>query len=433
MSEFDVSVVGLGRLGACYAAVLANNGVHVLGADIDDMTVAAINEGRAPASEPDLQAYLDAAGDRLVATTDTAQAVQETELTFLFVDSPSREGDPYSTENLVAAGRSVGTALREDNSQHTVVVRTTVLPGRIRGAVRESIEAGLDDSFSTFRLCFLPEFTAAGTAIAGMEQPDFFLVGTDSPAAGDEVETLCRTVRRNDAPIVRTSVETAEVAKLANNSYRTLKIAFANLVGRIAEGTGADADRIVETFAHDSHINERYLRPGASYGGPCYPHDNAALSRVAREAGTEGVLARASEESNRQHANWVAACVRERTDPGEPVAILGLTYKPGVGIVESSLGLSLARALHDYHPLRCHDPCGIERAAEVLDVPVEYFPEASAALNGAATAVLAVRWPSLCKPALYDSRSLSLLDPWGEFVNEPLDESVDYHPLGRLQ
>ncbi|WP_424017685.1 nucleotide sugar dehydrogenase [Halorientalis pallida] len=429
MPSRHVSVVGLGRLGLCFAASLANAGYDVTGTDIDEDIVETVSKDTAPYPEPGLQAYLDDAGDRLTATTDTAGAVADSDATFVFVNTPLSEDGHHSLDSVLAVCRTVGEVLPETDDYHVVTVRSTVMPGSVDGPIRETLEesSGLTAG-EEFGLCYNPEFTAMGEIIDGLERPDFFLIGEQSARAGDVVADVCRTICDNDAPIHRMRPASAEMAKMMNNTYRTMKISFANTMGQIAEGVDADIDEVMASLESDSIINTKYLEPAARYGGPCYSRDNDAFESLAEDAGAVGHLATATDRVNAAHTEWVANAVRRTLDSGT-VAILGLSYKPGTPIAENSQGVELAAALDREYDLVCADPAAVEDARDRIDAAVS-FVDAETAVSMADLAVIATPWDEFTDPSLYATSGIVLFDLW-RCLDADAFETVDYRPFGK--
>jgi UDPglucose 6-dehydrogenase len=424
----DVSVVGLGKLGACMAGIFANAGYNVTGIDVDEDTVKAINTGEPPVIEPKLAEYVSMAGTNLKATT-SVEAVKETDATFIVVNAPIDDSGRYSLDAIEAVCRSLGDQLREIDD-HTVVVTSTVFPGSTAGPIREWLEGASGKVVGEeFQLAYSPEFIAIGDVIRGLERPDFFLIGEHTTEAGDRVAQVYRQIRQNDAPMVRMDLTSAEVAKMAINSYITMKISYANTLGQISEEINAEVDAMAEALSADSRINGNYLTAGARFGGPCFPRDNSAFRRLAEDAETAAPLAAATDEVNSAHTEWIADIIRSHTPESGTVAVLGVTYKPGTYIAEESQGSALIESLADDFELTCYDPMGVDHA-KTLPAGASYHSELAIALEGADVAVLSVPWEEFTDPRNYNSFNLTLIDPWRTMSAADLS-SVSYIPLGR--
>ncbi|PSQ15957.1 hypothetical protein BRD00_13170 [Halobacteriales archaeon QS_8_69_26] len=430
--SYRAAVIGLGKLGSCLAASLANGGITVGGVDIVDGRVSKINDGVAPFPEPDLQAYIDDSGDRLSATTKHRQAVANSDVTFVMVNTLYEGADGYALRHVNEVAESIGEALATIDDYHLIVLRSTVMPGSTGGEFRSTIEevsgkrAGED-----FGLCYCPEFTAVGEVIEKMEHPDFFLIGEHDERAGECLSEIYRSWVDDPSPVIRTDLVSAEVAKLAINSYVSMKISFANTLAQICDGMGGDVDEVTDVLAEDFRISGNYLTAGTRYGGPCFPQDNGSFGDLAVRAGTRAPLARAADEVNERHSDWIADVIRSVTPPGGTVAILGMTYKPGVAMVTGSEGMALARRLDAEFGLICYDPMGIDEARQNLAADVNYCDSLEKALDAVDTAVVTVQWDEFEDPDPFRRRNVSLVDPWRIFDRDEFEDPVEHVSVGQ--
>lgn len=343
------SVMGLGKLGASMAAAIASRGFEVIGVDVNRRAVDLVNEGRAPVQETGLDDLVAANRSRLRATLDQRQAVLESDLSFVVVPTPSNEIGAFSLEYAAWAFRELGQALAEKHDYHTVVLTSTVLPGSTRHGLLPILEEASGKRCGPdFGLCYNPEFIALGSVIRDFLHPDFILIGEYDRAAGDHLESCYRAVLPGDVPCRRMSLENAELAKLAVNTFVTTKITFANMLADLCERIpGGDVDVVSDALGLDRRIGRAYLTGGLGYGGPCFPRDNLALGYIARALGTRAELAEATDRANR---SLVAKIVRQLVgsidiNQGTTVSVLGLAYKPRSHVIEESQSVALARAI----------------------------------------------------------------------------------------
>ena len=179
-----------------------------------------------------------------------------------------------------------------------------------------------------------------------MLEPDMVLIGESDSRAGDVLERLYPGVCENDPPFRRMSLVNAELTKIAVNTYVTMKISYANALADMCERLpGADVEAVTDALGLDTRIGPKYLRGGLAYGGPCFPRDNKAFGVLARDLGTEPLLAEATDAVNVAQTDRLARVVQSRLEAGNTVGILGLTYKPDTGVIEESPGIALARLL----------------------------------------------------------------------------------------
>ena len=390
-----ISVIGLGKLGAPLAVVLADKGFEVVGADINPDHVAAINAARAPVSESGLQERIDRAHSRLTATTDIVHAVSVTEATFVIVPTPSGPDGTFSNTHVISAVRKIGSALRAKNRRHLVVITSTVMPGATGGPIRQALEEAAGPTAANIDLCYSPEFIALGDVIYNLLNPDFLLIGEMDRRAGDVLENIYRAVCENKPPIHRMSFVNAELTKIAVNTYVTTKISFANMVADICdELPGGDAAVVTAALGSDSRIGAKYLRPGLGYGGPCFPRDNAALAAMARAIGTTADIAEATDRINRRQPARIVGLVRSLLARGT-VGILGLSYKPATPVVEDSQGVEIAALLAEAgYRVLVFDPEATEAAISVLGGQVETAASAATCAAAADLLLITTPWPS---------------------------------------
>jgi len=431
----EICVVGLGRLGSAFAASAASSGIAVNGVDINETITQAINEREPIYDEPGLTESMRAAGDRLTATTDHEKAVTNADATFIFVNTYRDDVDGYSLDTVEAATRSVGHALAGGSDPHLVVLRGTVCPGDTNSKVKQWLEAESGRSVgSDIQLCYWPEFTAIGDVINSMESPAFHLIGEDTPEAGSRLAAFHEEWTGAESPLVRTSITSAEVAKMAVNTYVAMKMSFVNNLEQICENVGADVDEVTRVMSHDSRINGKYFKAGVRYGGPCFPHDNIAFEVLANRANTNAPLASAADEINDAHTDWIAELTREETPANGSVAILGMAFKPAVSVITESQGVELLRTLSGEFDLRAYDrEAASEIRAAFPDAPISVTDDVTEALQGVDTAILTLRDDELTDPSTYKDldESLTLIDPWRVFERGDLPQSISYWPLGR--
>ena len=341
------SVCGLGKLGACIAATLAARGIEVVGVDVDPDKVRKINEGIAPVDEPLLAETIRAGRSRIRATLDPRETV-DTDATFFIPPSPSLPDGSFSNEFLLKAMQPIAKAMKDAGKKnHLFVCSSTTTPGSVDAVLIPMLERELDGICGRdFGVCYNPEFIAIGDVVNGLLEPDLVLIGESDPQSGAALEQLYKRYNRNSPRIARMSIISAELAKISLNSYITMKISFTNQLRMIAARyPKADIHAILDALGSDSRIGKKYLRAGLSYGGPCFPRDNRLLAYTARQVGLEAPLAEASDRVNERTKQELVQKVQEMVQPGDTVAVLGVTYKPETYITEEAAGLFLAQQL----------------------------------------------------------------------------------------
>jgi UDPglucose 6-dehydrogenase len=434
-----ISVVGLGKLGAPLAACYAARGHTVVGVDLNEESVRLVNQGLPPVDEPDLDRMLCESEGRLSATTVLASAMLQTELTLVVVPTPSRPSGAFSLRFVLQAARTIGQAIKDKRSRHTVVITSTVMPGATGGKIRATLERHSGKQCGTdFGLCYSPEFIALGSVVRDLSNPDLILIGESDLQAGDLVAEAVLSLCDNAPPVRRTSFASAELAKLAINTFVTAKISFANMLAELCEQLpAADVDAVTAAVGLDSRIGPKYLKAGLGYGGPCFPRDNAALTALARSLRLPAPLPVATDRVNQRQLSRLVELVHDELPAGGTVGILGLTYKPGAPILEQAQGFELAEMLAERGvPLVVHDPLAVEAALQQLPAGVQAASSPSECARNSDVLVVCLPCPEFFElsdvlAGRSESHPLALIDCWRLFADQPLAASVRYIGVGR--
>lgn len=433
-----LSVIGLGKLGAPMAAVFAVKGFDVIGVDVSQANVDAVNAGRAPVDEAQLQAFIDRARGKLRATTDFAEAVASTDISFIIVPTPSGRDHFFVNDYVVDAVRRIGTVLRHSGNDHLVVVTSTVMPGSTGGVIREALEESSGRTVGVdVGLCYSPEFIALGSVVRDLLNPDMVLIGECSDRYGAALEQVYRATTESTPAVHRMGFVNAEICKIAVNTYVTTKISYANMLADLCDHLpGADVDVITGALGADSRIGPKYLRGGVAYGGPCFPRDNKAFASLARTLGVPCGIAEATDEINDYQVERLLGAVAATVERGARVAVLGMAYKTGTGVFEKSQGFALARGLmSDGYRVLIADPLAAMTAADALGGGVEAFTDFAPAITACDVAVITTPWSDIVKtPADAFHRPsglLPIIDPWGVLKNSSLAGRVRLISLGR--
>ena len=388
-----VSVVGLGKLGLPLTVCLASKGFQVIGVDIDERKVNAINSGISPVRETNLQETLARHKDSIVATLDYDYALKNSDVTFVFTNTPSNPDGSYSTRQLESACREIGKVLQDKDAFHVAVIMSTVLPLTCEETLKPILEEhSRKKCGADFGLCHTPEFVALGSVIDDFLNPDFFLIGESDPKSGLMVEKIFRKL--SNSKIVRTSIVNAELAKIAINCFLTTKISFANTLGEMCEKLpNASANAVTSILGLDHRISAGFLRAGLGYGGPCFPRDNKAFSFLAKQLGCQSWLAEATDKVNVIQVNRVIEKVRTMLREKGTVAVLGLSYKPNTEIVEASQSLEIARNLSGLgYKVKVYDPQAMNEAKIVLGDSFVYCNSLKRCVENIDLCIVATPW-----------------------------------------
>ncbi|MBI4445103.1 MAG: UDP-glucose/GDP-mannose dehydrogenase family protein [Acidobacteria bacterium] len=434
MSEPDrpvLSVVGLGKLGAPFAACFASRGFTVLGTDADPQKVNQIRRGQAPVEEPGLQDLMEERAQSLTGVENTEEAVLNSDVTFIVVPTPTDLSGMYSLEYVLRACRDVAAALRRKSVFHLVIVSSTVMPGSMDSEIRPELErcsgkrCGID-----FGLCYNPEFVALGSVVRDFLHPDLVLIGESDGRSGEMLEKIYHQVCETKAAIVRTNFTNAELGKLAVNTFITTKISFANTMARLCENLrSADVESVTSILGSDSRIGPKYLKGAVAYGGPCFPRDNRALAAFARQLGLRAEIAEATESFNRHQSDYLSQLVQNWLPEDGRVGILGLSYKPLTYVAEESAGVLLATKLCEKGKRVCaYDPAALENARLLLPTSVQLCHSAELCIGQSDVVVIATPWKQFQDiPAEVFRREKSprvLIDCWRILRGRDLDGTV---------
>jgi GDP-mannose 6-dehydrogenase len=340
-----VSVFGLGYVGCVSAASFAGDGHQVVGVDVNADKVAAINAGRSPIVEPGLDQLLArcCSEGRLRATTDTAEAIRDSEVSLLCVGTPSRKNGSLDLTYLERVSEQVGAALKGKPGYHVVVVRSTVLPGTTHGVVIPALERESGKKYGEdFGVSVNPEFLREGTALKDFRKPPLTLVGHNHAADASGTIALYQSI---DAPLVSTSIRVAEMMKYTSNTWHALKVVFANEIGNLCKKMNVDSHEVMDIFCRDEKLNlsPYYLKPGFAFGGSCLPKDVRALQYRAKEVDVELPLISQILPSNKAQIQLALDQVLETGK--KKVGLLGFSFKAGTDDLRESPIVILAEAL----------------------------------------------------------------------------------------
>jgi len=393
----------------------------VVGIDINAKSVADLNNGVAPVNEPGLQELIDEAGSRLRATTEVPVALRDSEVSYLIVPTPSNNEGVFTNKYVIQALWDIGEELRTRDRRHTVVVCSTVMPGSCHGELTTALEKSSGKIVGEgIGLVYSPEFIALGSVVKNMHFPDVILIGESDAESGAIVERNALSVARNTPSVQHMNMVNAEIVKLSINTFVTTKISFANMLSEICDGMpGADVDVVTEAVGSDSRIGTKYLKGALGYGGPCFPRDNIALTRLADSLGVDATIAQATDAVNDRQTKRILDLVAKMTEPGATVAILGLSYKPDTSVCEMSQGVEIAnRLLAAGFIVVAHDPQADHSTAPNLDSRVQFISDLDAAVTHASTVVLSTAWPEFQSLTREQLHGKFVVDAWGILGNE---------------
>lgn len=435
-----LSVIGLGKLGACSAACFSYRGLETIGVDINKDFVDAINDGRAPVYEPRLQELIDASEGRLTATQDYKKALDDTDITFLIVPTPSRQDGHFSDRYLKDALTHLSEALKASKKDyHLFVITSTTSPGttdkNLIPLIEEVSGRKLNEGFG---VCYNPEFIALGSVITDFLNPDLLLIGESDKRAGDMLSSVYETVAENKPYYGRMSLVSAEVTKISINSYVTMKISFANTLANICEELpGSKIDDITGALGSDKRIAPYYLKGGLSFGGPCFPRDNRAFAAFAEDLGCKTPLAKATDKVNTYQIDHLAKRVLENIpkDSNKVISVLGLAYKPDTPVIEEAPGVRLIEELLRQRDVEiiAYDPLALDNARALFGDNILYASSVKDCLANSSVCIIATQDAEFkgIDSTLIVNDPTTIIDCWRILDEEGLGDKVDYIAIGR--
>lgn len=434
-----ISVVGLGKLGACTAACFAYKGFNIIGVDINQDSVDAINNKKAPVYEPRLQELISAQKGRFQATQDCEEAIKESDITFLIVPTPSRPDGHFSDEYLGGALRQLSLALKKSKKDnHLFVITSTVSPGATQESLIPLIESVSDRKLNDgFEVCYNPEFIALGSVITDFLNADLVLIGESNKVAGDKLEEIYKIVCESKPYIGRMSIISAEITKISLNSFTTTKISFANTLANLCEAIpGSNIDDITRALGSDKRISPLYLKGGPSYGGPCFPRDNRAFAAFAKKYGVDAKLAKTTDEINQFQTNHliekICKCIAESNQ--KTVSILGLSYKPNTPVIDESPAIKIIEELIKKKDIEIavYDPLAMNNAKKLFGDRIIYAPSTKDCFRRSSVCIITTQldeFENINESYIVNNPTV-VIDCWRMLNPQKLGKRVRYAALG---
>jgi len=351
-----LSVFGLGYVGSVTAACLAHKGNRVVGVDVNSAKVETLQAGRSPVLEKGIDEIVAESNRacRLHATTNVAEAVGTSDASFICVGTPNLRNGEHDLRQIERVILEIGEALRRKDGFHTVVLRSTVMPGTTESVVIPKLEeASGKRAGDGFGVCYNPEFLREGSAISDFLDPAITVLGAATP---DHLRGIRDIYAWVPGKIFETSLSTAESVKSICNVFHALKVVFANEIGTLCKRMGIDTEAVFEIFKADTRLNASaaYLTPGFAFGGSCLPKELRAVSQVARQADLRLPVIDSIMASNQDHFE---RAVDEILRTGKKkIGVLGLSFKTGTDdLRESPLVMVIKRLLGEGCQVRIWD------------------------------------------------------------------------------
>jgi UDPglucose 6-dehydrogenase len=433
----NVVMLGSGYVGLVSGACFSEFGANVTCLDIDQKKIDDLNNGKIPIYEPGLDDLVKKNSDegRLVFTTKYDGVIQNADLVFLAVGTPTRRGDGHADlKYIYQAAKDLAPFL----TGYTVIVNKSTVPiGTAKNVKRILKETNPDADFD---VASNPEFLREGAAIKDFMFPDRVVVGIENEKAKKLIQELYRPLNLIEVPMVFTSLESAELTKYAANAFLATKISFINEISMLCEKVGADVHAVAKGIGLDGRIGKKFLHPGPGYGGSCFPKDTQALVRIAQENGVSSRIVESVIEVNEAQKARMIGKIRNAlggVESGKKLAVLGLTFKPETDDMRDAPSLSiLPKLIENGAIVHAHDPQGMHEARSLLPDAVQYCDSIYDVFDGADAVIILTEWNvyrgldlDRIKKMMNDNVFLDLRNIYEPETMKSL--GFDYHCIGR--
>ncbi|GHT10905.1 UDP-glucose 6-dehydrogenase [Bacteroidia bacterium] len=417
-----ISVVGTGYVGLVTGTCFAETGIDVTCVDVDAKKIEGLKNGVIPIWEPNLteMVKLNIQKGRLHFTTTLAESLNAAEAVFIAVGTPSCEDGSADLSYVLQVARQIGQAI----DHYMVIVTKSTVPIGTSKKVRQAVQAEIDKRGVNvkFDIASNPEFLKEGSAVDDFLKPDRIVVGVDSEFAQQVMERLYKPFVMNGHPIFFMDIVSAEFTKYAANAMLATKISFINDIANVCELVGADVMQVRKGIAADARIGNKFIYPGAGYGGSCFPKDVKAIIRTADEYGYSLEVLKSVEQVNERQKDLIFNKLRKHFAgnlKGKRIAVWGLAFKPNTDDMREAPALTLIRRLLTYEAtVVAYDPVAINEAKKYVGDAITYAPSSYEALQDADALVLMTEWTEFRLPdfakikklmkgnALFDGRNI---------------------------
>jgi len=430
-----IAVIGTGYVGLVAGTCFAETGNGVICVDVNPAKVESLRKGVLPIYEPGLEEMVlrNVQAGRLSFTTDTADAVRQSQVIFIAVGTPQDEDGSADLTYVLAAARDIGRAM---NGPRIVVDKSTVPVGtaeKVAAAIREVTEHAVV-------VVSNPEFLKEGNAIDDFLKPDRVVIGTDDEEARKVMTDLYGPFVRTGKPILCMDTRSAEMTKYAANALLATKISFINEIANLCERLGADVSKVREGIGSDARIGPHFLFAGIGYGGSCFPKDVSALGRSARDAGYEFRILDAVQAANEHQKGVILEKVESVFGSdlaGKTFAVWGLSFKPKTDDMREAPSLTVIRGLLQRGAkVVAHDPEAMKEARRMLGDSVRLVDSNYEACTGADALLVLTEWSTYQRPD-FDTLARLLKSPViidGRNIYSPERMKAlgfTYHSIGR--
>lgn len=393
-----VTVIGSGYVGLVVGTCLAEMGNRVICADNNKNKIDELNQGNMPIYETGIKEMIqqNAEMGRLRFTTNTDEAVKESDIIFIAVGTPPMEDGSADIQHVLEVSRDIGLYMEE---YKVIVIKSTVPVGtgqKVKEAVRSVLkERGAACSFDVVSN---PEFLREGSAVYDFTHADRIVLGLESSKAKDFMMEVYESLHLNGVPFLFANIETAELIKYGSNAFLAMKVTFINEMAQLCEKVGADVLLLAQGIGMDKRIGPDFLRPGPGYGGSCFPKDTSAIVKIGKDHGVDLSLVRQTIVANERQKLWMVKKIKEAMGilEGKTVGILGITFKAETDDMREAPALViLPELVKEGAKLNIYDPQGEKEGQwrlEPIKESIQFCANEYDAANEADALVILTDW-----------------------------------------
>jgi UDPglucose 6-dehydrogenase len=434
LTRMNITIIGTGYVGLSTGVCLAQLGHNVIGVDINEERISMLQKGQSPIYEPGLEDMLKAnlKENRLNFTTDYTYACSDPDSIILSVGTPNHPDGSANLSYLKSAAESIATHLKKPNT--LMVVKSTVPVGTGRQVtqwIQEALPAPLP-----LEVISNPEFLREGSAIEDMFEPDRIIIGTHTEEAFHRMTTMYKGI---EAPILHTSVESAELIKYASNAFLATKISFINEIANLCEKLEANVEDVAKGMGMDKRIGPQFLKAGIGYGGSCFPKDTNALVQIAGNIEHEFELLQSVIKVNAKQQVKLIDKAKQRFNSleGKKAALFGLSFKPNTDDIREAASIEMIiELLQEGAKVTVYDPVATPHVKKIFGDQLIYADSPLQAVEGQDMAFIVTEWEEIRvlrlqtmaslmdTPVLFDGRNCFSLQ-------EAKGTAIDYYSIGR--
>lgn len=340
MNLNKISLVGLGKLGLPLLTTFAKNGQKILGFDIDKNKISKLKDREIPFFEPNLQESLIEGYENITISYNIEDVVTQSDIAIVLVNTPSTTDGSFSNEYVFDVFTNISKEIKKQNKENFLfILSSTVMPSTCKKLI-SIVENNTSLIYNkNFGIVYIPDLVALGTVIKDFENPDLLILGQSNEYFGNIGMEIYKKIIKNNCPIVRMSLEEAEITKISLNAFITMKISFANFLGNICEIVGCNVSNVTKALGYDKRISPYFLNSGTSFGGTCFPRDTWAFMKFSESIGLDACHIKATQKINEfQNQNLLDKAKKYKD---KKIGVVGIAFKPNTEVTVESSGYIL--------------------------------------------------------------------------------------------